>query len=223
MPSKNSIKLYVENGYYHVYNRGVEKRTIFQDDQDYQVFLSYLKECLLPITKITGKKPQGGSLRLQPWEIKRKKNYSDSIQLLAYALMPNHFHLLIKQKSKTSMESFMRSLMTKYSMYFNKKYIRVGKLFQGHYKAAIIETDEYLLYVSKYIHLNPLEINNSIVKAYSSYADYLGLRNTKWISKEEILNYFPNNRLVEYINSYQKFVEQNNDEYKEIKHLTLDS
>ena len=205
MPAKNVIKSYVEDGHYHIYNRGVEKRKIFLDDQDYKVFLKYLKLYLNPseerpvrivtIDNYTFKAPANPL-----------KNYHNELELLCYCLMPNHFHFLIKQKAKNTIELFMRSLATKYSMYFNKRYNRVGSLFQGPYKAVLIENDEYILHLSRYIHLNP--VKDSPLHVYSSYADYLGKRKTNWIKKEIILSYFKSSQknLLEKL-SYQSFVE----------------
>lgn len=209
MPQKNSIKTYVEDSFYHIYNRGVEKRTIFEDIQDYKVFLKYLKEYLSPPkTKIDKVKVtlQGASFKGIP---RQPKNYFQEIALHSYCLMPNHFHLLVKQRSENSIEKFMRSLATRYSMYFNKKNRRVGKLFQGHYKAILITEDDYLLHLSRYIHANPIEYTKDLTQAFSSYADYLELRNTSWIEKDFILGFFNNPVAPEFkkFNSYKKFVE----------------
>lgn len=208
MPSKNCIKIYVENGFYHVYNRGVEKRTIFEDDQDYKVFLKYIKEILCPPDPDALKTIF--TLRGQSYKAVKTplKNYSTEIDLCAYCLMPNHFHLLIKQNNYSSLEGFMRSLMTRYSMYFNKRYERVGSLFQGRYKAVNITDERYLLHLSRYIHLNPSESTNDLENAYSSYAEYLGKRETVWIKPEVILSFFNNEVLLDFkkVNSYKDFV-----------------
>ena len=210
MPQKNSIKVYVEESFYHIYNRGVEKRTIFEELQDYKVFLKYLKESLSPPPKPENIRKtftlQGASFKGIP---RQPKNYFKEIELHSYCLMPNHFHLLVKQKSKNSIEKIMRSLATRYSMYFNKKYDRIGKLFQGHYKAVLIKNDDYLLHLSRYIHLNPLEYTSSLTKGFSSYADYLQLRKTKWIKTDFILGYFNTSVIkeLEKFNKYQEFVE----------------
>src|SRR3989304_6385484 len=103
MPSKHSTKTYIENSYYHIYNRGVEKRNIFLDQQDYGVFLSYLKEYLLPKNEreLANKLADPNvSSREKAKIIKllRMNNFADEIILFAYCLMPNHFHLLIKQR-----------------------------------------------------------------------------------------------------------------------------
>ena len=128
--------------------------------------------------------------------------------------MPNHFHLLIKQRIKKGITKLMNRTGTNYSMYFNKRYERVGSLFQGVYKAVLIETESQLLNLSRYIHLNPFEIEKRNFKklidySYSSYGDYLGRRKSEWVRTEEILSYFKTKRrrgLVDNL-SYQSFVE----------------
>ncbi len=120
MPAKNTIKQYKENGYYHIYNRGVEKRLTFQDSQDYSVFLSYLKEYLSP------KNEQELREKLSNLEtsykekdkiikILRLNNFSGEITLIAYCLMSNHFHLFIKQANSQSINKFMQSFTTRYT------------------------------------------------------------------------------------------------------------
>lgn len=226
MPARNLIKIYVENGYYHVYNRGVEKRIIFEDEQDYKVFIKYLKEYLSapPDRKdlIKTFSLRGGSFKGVPEPI---KNYQSTVDLVAYCLMPNHFHLLLKQSKKNAMEKFIRSLATRYSMYFNKRYERVGKLFQSHYKASMIENDNYLLYLSKYIHLNPKEYGKDLINSYSSYADYLGIRKTSWIKSKIILDNFGKAKypFLKNHNTYKEFVEGvDPDEASLLKDLILE-
>lgn len=201
MPAKNSVKFYLSDSIYHIYNRGVEKRKIFLDNQDYKVFLSYLKEYL--------SNPES-SLRLQGRTLQdRIKNYFGEIELLAFCLMPNHFHIVIKQKDKDSIKKFTKSLFTRYSMYFNKKYNRVGPLFQSKYKATNAINEDYLLDLTKYIHLNPIEINRNLVEAYSSYSDYLGLTHTTWLNSGIVMDKFDNNHYILHkkIKSYKDFVE----------------
>jgi putative transposase len=220
MPRKNSLKIYIENGYYHIYNRGVEKRTIFENEQDYKVFLSYLKYSL---SKLPDKKEitEVFTLQGEPFQgiPHQPKNYKERIELLAYCLMPNHFHLLIRQIDNSSMKSFMNSLITRYTMYFNKKYDRVGSLFQGVYRAVLITDEPYLLHLSRYIHLNPSEFTNDLASAYSSYGDYLGLRHTTWLKPDAILSQFNNKVGIEFkkINNYKDFVEK----YKQEDKLVL--
>jgi putative transposase len=208
MPARNTLKIYVENGFYHIYNRGVEKRTIFENEQDYKVFLKNLKEILSPPDPLTVNTIF--SLRGQSYKAVKTplKNYTNEIDLCAYCLMPNHFHLLIRQDKKTSLEGFMRALMTRYSMYFNKRYDRVGSLFQGRYKAVLVENEEYLLHLSRYIHTNPAEHTDNLINAYSSYADYLKLRQTSWVKPSFVLLFFNQTSLPGFKKlTYQNFVE----------------
>lgn len=171
MPSRNIIKQYIENGYYHIYNRGVEKRDIFLDEQDCAVFLHYLKLYLSPIEEL--KQLDLPGLRIQRFIY---LNLSHEIVLLAFALMPNHIHLLIKQKTVDGIVKLMKRLATGYVMYFNKKYQRVGGLFQNRYKAVLIQSDPHLLHLSRYIHLNPANIDTTSINFndFTSYSYYIG-------------------------------------------------
>lgn len=213
MPAKNSRKTYIENGYYHIYNRGVEKRNIFLDDQDYKVFLSYLKLYLEPPDL------QGQALKVAPSH--HLKNYATDITLLAYCLMPNHFHLLVKQTAFNAMNRFIQSVLTKYSMYFNKKYRRVGPLFQGRYKAVLVENENQFLYLTKYIHRNPLDIlptgPGPEGYPYSSYQNYLHHIHQIWVKPQEILGYFSRTNPSL---SYKSFVEDLSD-LGDIEHLAF--
>jgi len=153
MPAKNALKNYVEQSFYHLYNRGVNKETIFLDDQDYKAWLSYLK-FYLSVSSLRGE-----SLKVSP--SRQLKNYTDKIKLIAYCLLPNHFHMMVWQNDAESINYFMRSLATKYARYFNRKYKRVGPIFQGVYKAVLVESEQQLLYLTKYIHRNQLNLQPS--------------------------------------------------------------
>lgn len=234
MPAKNRIKQYKKGGYYHIYNRGVEKRKIFQDQQDYSTFLSYLKTYLSPKDE--------ASLRTSledpeiSWKEKEKilkllrlNNFADTINLLCFCLVPNHFHFLLKQLDERSLPKFLASLSTRYSMYFNRKYERVGPLFQDIYKAVLVETDAQLLHLSRYIHLHVLDSTPqgpALRKEQpSSYPNYLGSVSQEWVKPDEILAFFKTAQrtsLTDFF-SYQSFVET----YKEpvpriVSNLALD-
>lgn len=200
MPAKNALKEYHENGYYHLYNRGVNKNPIFFDEQDYKTFLYYLKVYL------SSSELQVEYLKLYP--SRKLKNYFERLKLLAYCLMPNHFHFLIWQKDPEAINYFMRSFTVKYAMYFNRKYKRVGPLFQGVYKAVLVESEPQLIYLSKYIHRNPVELTSGrVLEAYkySSYQNYLGLFNQPWVCRDDILELFSKTK---FSNSYRSFVEE---------------
>ena len=138
--------------------------------------------------------------------------------------MPNHYHLLVKQSTYNGITKLMRAINTNYVMYFNKKYDRVGHLFASKYKAVLVKTDEQLLHLSRYIHINPLKllkklnINNLSKYPYSSYGYYLRKKSSLWIKPKFILDSFQSEKKKEEfpqsILSYQNFVENYQDEDK---------
>jgi len=201
MPAKNVIKEYHENSYYHLYNRGVAKQPIFLDDHDYKMFLYYLKIYL------SQPNLQGETLKVPP--TRQLKNFYNRLKLLAYCLIPNHFHLLIYQTEAEGINLFMRSFATKYAIYFNHKYNRVGTIFQGAYKAVLVKNEQQLIYLSKYIHRNALEIlpTRSLLEGYkySSYGNYLKLFQQDWVKPDDILDLFSTSK---YSDSYRSFVEE---------------
>jgi putative transposase len=196
MPTKHSNKIYVEDGYYHIYNRGVEKRNIFLDTRDYAVFIDYLKEYLSPKDEKTLRRyvndPERTSKERE--RINRSlslKNYSSEIKLLAYCLMPNHFHLFLKQSTADAIDRFMSSLSTRYTTYFNRNHKRVGALYQGVYKAVLITNEAQYLHITRYIHKQALiKSGEDDLDFPSSYPEYLGVRHTDWLHPEEILSLF---------------------------------
>lgn len=213
MPAKNVLKEYEIGGYYHVYNRGVEKRTIFIEDEDYHVFIGYLKSYLTPIDLrgLTLKDDEGHTISPS----RKLNNYAEEIELIAYCLMPNHFHLMLRQLTQSSMSEFMQSILTRYVRYFNKKYSRVGGLFQGVYKTVHITKEAQFTYLTKYIHRNPLRdhptrshLEGLREYKYSSYGNYLGLFKQSWVKGDDILTYFSKTNPR---NSYQAFVEETGD------------
>lgn len=197
-----------------MYNRGVEKRDIFLDDQDYATFLFYLKVYLMPIDMI---------LKIYPLLRPNLKNnnMSSEITILGYCLMPNHLHLLVRQSTPRAIVFFMRRLITAYCMYFNKKYDRVGSLFQGPFRGVLIETDELLVHISRYIHLNPVVSN--VVKdlrqyKWSSYNEYLKPQDLRLCDTGIVLGNFKSS-------SYEQFVQDQVDyatKLEVIKHASLD-
>lgn len=230
MPAKNSLKNYVADGFYHIYNRGVEKRTIFQDTPDYKVFLSYLKCYLEP-----PQPPAIQNIKINGLIFKKLErplnNYFDKLDLIGYCLMPNHFHLIIKQHQQNSMELFMRSLLTRYTMYFNRRQTRVGHLFQGTYKAVFIDNEAYLLHLSRYVHLNPVKETplrgkprlNLLENSFSSYQDYVGKRKTNWVKPEPVVSYFESSK-PNSVNTYRSFVENyEQEEVNLIPNLLIDA
>jgi len=208
MPATNSVKQYLSNSYYHLYNRGVEKRKIFLDRQDFAVYLSYLKDYLSPkdktkLNNLAFSTDATYGQRQKAIKDLKRNNFFGEIELACYALIPNHFHLLVKQNGADSIDRFLNSLGTRYTLYFNRRYNRVGKLYQGVYKAVLVDSDEQLLHLSRYIHLNPLQKPN-LVENYTSLPEFLGQRQTPWIKPSHILDYFgktnPKNKYVDFLN-----------------------
>lgn len=215
MPSRYVIRDFVENAFYHVFNRGVEKRNIFLEHQDYNIFLYYLYIYLMPLKKILAKYPQF-PIRLHA------KNLNEQLELISYCLMPNHFHLLLLQRTADAISKFIKQLTNAYTFYFNNKYNRVGGLMQGRFKAVKIETEELLLHVNRYIHLNPIvsEITKDLnTYKWSSYSNYLGKAGSINCAKHHILTHFSSRK------KYKEFIE-NQVEYEQklelIKHITIE-
>lgn len=223
MPAKNTLKIYVENGYYHLYNRGVDKRRIFLEEQDCVVFLHYLKLYLSDPEELK-KQPD---LTLKMLYKIAVLNLSKEVDLLSFALMPNHFHLQVKQSTKNAIEKLTRRVLTSYVHYFNKKYQRVGTLFESAYKAVLIQTDTQNLYLSSYIHRNPIKLQSAGLnfQSFSSYPYYLQEKQADWVKPHEILSFFARakslNTTGKDILSYQSFVEDVLPE-EHLSHLMLD-
>lgn len=189
--------------FYHIYNRGTEKRTIFLSQTDYERFVGLLYAC-------NGDKPvdlklQGSTLE----ELVALERGETLVDICAYCLMPNHFHLLIKEKEAGGASRMMQKLITAYTMYFNKRYERTGSLFQGRFKATHAAEDRYLSYLISYIHLNPIKLIEPVWKetgikerekaeeylknySHSSFLDYAGESRVESciINKEALPSYF---------------------------------
>jgi len=218
MPSRNIYKVFAEGAYYHVYNRGVEKRVIFSDEHDYKVFIHNLRRYLEPGFKVVREDPKTKK------PILATPNSSfDKISLLAFCLMPNHYHLIVKLKKKEGLTDLMKKVCTNYTGYFNSKYDRVGKLYQGIYKAVPIKSREQFIQVTRYIHLNPLGIVKfSKLQDYPFSSFYYISRNAKksWLNWEEVLG---DMSLEKYRNFMESFAESDDDnKYDSINDLLLE-
>lgn len=217
--------------YYHLYNRGVEKRIIFIDENDYRrfIFLLYLSNSRSSVDI-------GNCLRrgYQFEDIFKDKMSGDLVSIGSYCLMPNHFHLLVREKIENGISIFMKKLLTGYSMYFNKKYSRTGTLFEGRFKASHVEQDRYLEYLFSYIHLNPVKLfdhswrenkNFDSVKAkkfledfrFSSYHFYCGKKRAedKILDNQNFPEYFQGQKdFEEFMDGWLNFSELEREEYE---------
>jgi len=206
--------VFIEGEYYHLYNRGNSKQEIFLDNQDYDRFVKLLYLC----NSIK-------SFNFREDIIEKKIDAFDFdrgdliVSIGAWVQMPNHFHLLITpsprqplgEKAERAVTFYIGKLCTAYSMYFNKKYKRTGKLFEGVFKSRHIISDEQLKYNFSYIHLNPIKLIDRAWKEkeikdvkktldflnkykWSSYLDYNGVKRceNKIISRRDFPDYFSN-------------------------------
>jgi len=193
---------FIDGQIYHVYNRGVEKRTVFQHDHDYLRFIHDLFEFnddgpTLNMAYYFDPK----SMEVEPpyIEQRHRKPRKLLVEILAFVLMPNHFHLLLRQKRPDGVVRFMQKLGTGYTMYFNKKYQRVGGLFQGRYKAILVHEEAHFIYLPFYIHANPLKLYRGSTSIdgmmkflekyrWSSFPDYAGKKNFPSVTSRNFLS-----------------------------------
>lgn len=207
----------VNGEYYHLFNRGNEKRHIFTQPRDYKRFLQtfYYYQFISP-------KPSFSKFAKSDLNSFQPDHQKKLINILCYCLMPNHFHFLVKQLKDNGISIFLSQLSNSYTKYFNTKYTRVGALLQGVFKAVRIEIDEQLIHTSRYIHLNP--VVSGLVKLpedyqWSSYQEYFKGQKG-FCTIEEILNFFASPQ------KYQEFVKNQIDygtTLEILKHRAIDT
>jgi len=196
---------------YHIYNRGNSKNNIFFQEEDYNFFLTRLRQNLFPSTV---KLNRYNRMQLLP---------ENSFSLLSYCLMPNHFHLLIKQNLEISPSKLILKICTSYSKYFNKKYEHVGHVFQDRFKQILVDHNDYLIWLTAYIHQNP-KVSGLVTKldeySWSSYREYLDKPSYDLCSKELILSQFKNRK--DFLDSTEAVYEIIKTR-KDLEHLMLDN
>lgn len=205
---------FVNGEYYHIFNRGVGQMTIFPNQFDYKHFL---KTTLY--YQIEGPKPKYSIFASTTTALDESKKI---VEIISYCFMLNHFHFLLRQERGGGIIEFVRKLCNSYAKYFNIKNTRVGSLFQGEFKAVHVGTEEQLLHLSRYIHLNPLvsyvTIDLESFK-WSSYREFVGIDNTKICIKDVVLSHFKS------VEDYKSFVRDQEDYGKKleaIKHQLID-
>jgi len=213
----------VAGNVYHVLNRGVDKRKIFMDDEDHLRFIHDLFEFndLEPPNNNNyyfNRQKQSMDIA-RPYIAGEKRKLMKPrkllVEILAFCLMPNHYHLLIKPKSDNGVTKFIKKLNMGYAKYFNERYKRSGALFQGRYKLVPVTEESHFIHLPYYIHLNPLDMvmpewrnygrnNYGLAKTidwqrgmkflekyrWSSYLDYIGKKNFPSVTQREFLNEF---------------------------------
>lgn len=227
MPSIYYQRNFQPNCFYHVYNRGAHKQNIFLTKQDYSTYISILRYYLdyptgQPISYLNRFKVP--NLDILPQH--------KPVEIICYCLMPNHFHLLLRQTDyanlKTNISNFMRRTSITYALYFQNTHSHSGAIFQGKYKNILIDSDPYLLHLNRYIHLNPLDLPS--IKSpqnypYSSYQQYLHPQKKTWINSSPILKFFQHSTQIPQIkhSNYQAFIEDTHiDSTSILNNLTLE-
>lgn len=212
MPSR--VTPFVNSEFYHVFNRGVARMPIFLNSFDYKRFIKTMVYYQIegPKPKFSRFSPTGNTLN--------EKN--KIVEIVCYCLMLNHFHFLLKQTKDGGITEFVSKLSNSYTRYFNVKNKRIGPILQGEFKSVYVESNEQLLHLSRYIHLNPLVgylVKNLEAYKWSSYPEYIGMSNSTICSKGIILNQFNS------AHDYKEFVLDQEDYGKKletIKHRLLD-
>lgn len=174
----------VEGEYYHVFNRGVDKRTIFSDESDFQRFLKSMKEfnVVKPI----------GSIYENSFRKSKNSKVSDQplVEFIAYCLNPNHYHFILCPVVANGIEKLMHRLNMGYAKYFNEKYKRSGALFQGSFRSVHVGSNEQLIYLSAYVNLNYIvhRLGHSVSK--SSWEEYTGMPKVQFCNKSLVKKQF---------------------------------
>jgi hypothetical protein len=205
--------------YYHIFNRGVDKRDVFLCNNDYTRFFTSVKE--FNVKKSIGSLKDLRALRARQTRsllgdgLLEPDGLGKLVEIICYCFNSNHYHFILKQLEEKGIEKFMHKLGMGYTNYFNTKYDRSGSLFQGPFKSTHISTNELLLYLSVYVNANH-QIHGYSEKnwAYSSLLDYTGKRDGKLCKKEFILDQFDNN-----FSEYEKYLNENALYFKEKKEM----
>lgn len=187
----------VTNEFYHIVNRGVGAIPVFKNSWDYQRFIQTFQfyqhdELPMRFSKFLALPKQ----EREDLFLSLSRSSKLLVEIIAYCLMPNHFHFLLKQKEDGGVMKFIRLATDSYSKYFNTKYKRKGTLFEGRFKAVRVETEEQLLHLSRYIHLNPYsgylikDLKKLVDYPYFSLPEYLGLNENKICQKQTIFSFF---------------------------------
>lgn len=199
MPYKNKTKIYIPGTYYHLYARGINKMVMYKSPLDYKYFLFLLEKYLTP-NFIEKRQTKWGTLLISTNSVAKE------IELEAFAIMPNHFHLLCKNIKKYGITNLMRRILALYSMYYNQKYKRRGPLIEGSYRAINIKSEHQLIQTSRYIHLNPYKaklVQHAIEYPHTSLKYYLTGEFPKWVKRGYLIDTTTDHRRIERYSSGQ--------------------
>lgn len=175
MPSRNIVREDVEDSFYHVYGRGSFGRVIFKDDQDKMVFLGLFERYLAK------------EVQRNKYNNKAYDNYYGTIELLAFCVMDEHFHLMFWQRDRGLISELMKSVLVSYTAYYNKKYGVRGPLLESRFRSTRIGDEDYLLHLTRYIHLNPEDYRDYL---FSSLGYYVAGLKEDWVRPDRVVEMF---------------------------------
>lgn len=223
MPTNRKV-VFANGEYYHVFNRGVEKRLTFTNKYEFIRGMDSMDFYRFAGLSIRYSKFLNLDKEKKELFLKEINKTNLHVEIIAFCLMDNHFHLLLKQVKNGGIVKFMAKFTNSYTKYFNTKHNRVGPLFQGVFKAVHVDNDDQLLHLTRYIHLNP--VTGYVVEAarlqdykWSSYPEYINKVKTRISNKNQVLSFFKKP------GDYEKFVLDQADyarRIKDIDHLTFD-
>ena len=176
---------FINGEYYHIYNRGTDKRKVFLNDYDFERFLQSMDE-------FNSTKPIGSIFAYSFVKSQLRRPTSKLVEIVCYCLNPNHFHLILEQRVDGGISEFMKRLSGGYTKYFNFKHKRSGVLFQGKFKAIHINSNEYLLHASSYVNLNNQVHKLSGDLFRSSLDEYIDRSRVGFCKKNIVLDQFKN-------------------------------
>ena len=176
--AKRKVEFF-QGGYYHVYNRGANREVIFCSDANYNFLLRRIKE------------------NLDKWQV----------AVIAYCLMPNHYHLALRQDSEHPLSGFIQAVFNSYTKAYNKMWQRSGTLFEGPFEAIRVEDEQYLLQLCRYIHRNPLDaclVKNLRDWKYSNYPEWVNQRSGTLVDHSFVRELFPDPKAyIDFVENYE--------------------
>lgn len=192
----------VLNEYYHIYNRGVEKRDIFMSKHDLSRFILSIKEFNIssPVSSLEKRyRIKGGVQHLQYGDVGHLPNKNKLISIVCYCINPNHFHFIVKQEVEGGISEFFKRLLGGYTLYFNKIHGRSGALFQGRFKSHLISKDDYILKIRPYVNMNYLvhdipEDKSHLVLASDKEYDEMKFDLVSKEEAKELLSFYGDNK-----------------------------
>ncbi len=208
-------------GIYHIFNRGIDKRDIFLDPSYYSRFVSTLEHSLkynypYSLLKRRLKEAESSEDRKNILLQLETKRIEPPVEVLSFCLMPNHFHLTLKQLVEDGITELIRRICTAYTMYFNVRQERRGSLFGGVFRSVLVETEEQLIHLSRYQHLNPLKAGITEIPKlgdypWSSLPTYLGRDDIPFVNSRPVMSHFKD------AEGYLRFLEAETDEYEPLR------